>query len=131
MEPAFVVDLVDEARKRVNDIGERLVAAEIDFLGLERLYKALCLGVVIGVAAPLASEVPKPSRNRRRTSCSTGAAALSHALSHSLSHSLGRMTCGSPARAGDLGRRAGRATCAVGGEILYLIIKIKSSIFAV
>ena len=79
----------------------------------------------------LASEVPKPSRNRRRTSCSTGAAALSHALSHSLSHSLGRMTCGSPARAGDLGRRAGRATCAVGGEILYLIIKIKSSIFAV
>jgi hypothetical protein len=77
VEPAFVVDLVDEARKRVNDIGERLVAAEIDFLGLERLYKALCLGVVIGVAAPLASEVPKPSRNRRRTSCSTGAAALS------------------------------------------------------
>jgi hypothetical protein len=32
VEPAFVVDLVDEARKRVNDIGERLVAAEIDFL---------------------------------------------------------------------------------------------------
>jgi hypothetical protein len=26
------------------------------------------------------------------------------------------MTCGSPARAGDLGRRAGRATCAVGGQ---------------
>ena len=40
----------------------------------------------------------------------------SDALSHSLSHSLGHMTCGSPARAGDLGRRAGRATCAVGGQ---------------
>ena len=26
------------------------------------------------------------------------------------------MTCGSPARAGDLGRRAGRATCAGGGQ---------------
>lgn len=35
MEPAFVVDLVDEARKRVNDVGERLVAAEVDLLGLE------------------------------------------------------------------------------------------------
>ena len=33
-----------------------------------------------------------------------------------LSHSFGQMTCGSPARAGDLGRRAGRATCAVGGQ---------------
>jgi hypothetical protein len=29
----------------------------------------------------------------------------SDALSHSLSHSLGHKTCGSPARAGDLGRR--------------------------
>jgi hypothetical protein len=40
----------------------------------------------------------------------------SDALSHSLSHSFGQMTCGSPARPGDLGRRAGRATCAVGGQ---------------
>jgi len=49
-----------------------------------------------------------------------------------ISHSFGQMTCGSPARAGDLGRRAGRATCAVGGkEILYLISKIKSSIFTI
>jgi len=38
------------------------------------------------------------------------------ALSHSQSHSFGQMTCGSPARAGDLSRRAGRATCAVGGQ---------------
>jgi hypothetical protein len=42
------------------------------------------------------------------------------------------MTCGSPARAGDLGRRAGRATCAwEAKEIFYLITKIKSSIFAI
>jgi len=40
----------------------------------------------------------------------------SDALSHSLSHSFGQMTCGSPGRAGDLGRRAGRATCAGGGQ---------------
>ena len=36
------------------------------------------------------------------------------------------------ARAGDLGRRAGRATCAwEAKEIFYLITKIKSSIFAI
>jgi hypothetical protein len=29
VEPAFVVDLVDEVRKRVDDVGERLVAAEV------------------------------------------------------------------------------------------------------
>jgi hypothetical protein len=29
VEPAFVVDLVDEMRKRVDDVGERLVAAEV------------------------------------------------------------------------------------------------------
>ena len=51
MEPAFVVHLVDEVRKRVDDVGERLVAAEVDFLGLDGLYEALGLGVVIGDAA--------------------------------------------------------------------------------
>jgi len=53
MEPAFVVHLVDEVRKRVDDVGERLVAAEVDFLGLDGLYEALGLGVVIGDAAAL------------------------------------------------------------------------------
>ena len=52
MEPAFVVHLVDEVRKRVDDVGERLVAADVDFLGLDGLYEALGLGVVIGIAAP-------------------------------------------------------------------------------
>ena len=51
VEPAFVVDLVDEVRKRVDDVGERLIAAEVDFLGLDSLHEALGLGVVIGDAA--------------------------------------------------------------------------------
>ena len=60
MEPAFVVHLVDEVRKRVDDVGERLVAAEVDFLGLDGLYEALGLGVVIGDAAAL----PPPPTSR-------------------------------------------------------------------
>src|SRR3990170_235433 len=47
MEPAFVVDVVDEVRKRVNDVGERFVAAEVDLFGLDGLHEALGLGVVI------------------------------------------------------------------------------------
>ena len=41
---------------------------------------------------------------------------IADALSRNRNHSFGHMTCGSPARADDLGRRAGRATCAVGGQ---------------
>src|SRR5262245_35938767 len=40
VEPAFVIDLVDEVRKRVDDVGERLVAAEVDFLGPDSLHEA-------------------------------------------------------------------------------------------
>jgi hypothetical protein len=48
VEPALVVDLVDEAWKRMDDVGECLVAAEIHLFGLERLHEALGLSVVIG-----------------------------------------------------------------------------------
>src|SRR3989442_14389741 len=52
VEPALVVDLVDEAWKRMDDVGECLVAAEIHLFGLERLHEALGLSVVIGDTAP-------------------------------------------------------------------------------
>ena len=58
VEPALVVDLVDEAWKRMDDVGECLVAAEIHLFGLERLHEALGLSVVIG---PLAEEACAPS----------------------------------------------------------------------
>ena len=45
----------------MNDVGERLVAAEIDLLGLERLHEALGLGVVVGVA-PAAHRAAQPMR---------------------------------------------------------------------
>ena len=36
--------VVDEVRKRVNDVGERLVTAEVDLLGLDGLHEALGRG---------------------------------------------------------------------------------------
>ena len=46
-----VVDLVDEARKVVGDVLERLVGDQVDGLDLQRLHEALRLGVVVGIAA--------------------------------------------------------------------------------
>ena len=52
VEPARVVDLVDEVRKVGDDVGERLIVSEIDGLNFERFHEALGLGIVIRVAPP-------------------------------------------------------------------------------
>jgi hypothetical protein len=52
MEPTAVVDLLDEAWKVLDDVGERLVRHRIDRFDLERLHEALSLGVVIRIATP-------------------------------------------------------------------------------
>ena len=51
METASVVDLVDEPRKVLGDIGEGFVGHRIDGFDLEGLHEALGLGVVVGVAS--------------------------------------------------------------------------------
>ena len=50
MEPPLIVDLVDEVRKRMNDVGERLIATELDLFILQRLHKAFGFGIVVGNA---------------------------------------------------------------------------------
>jgi hypothetical protein len=52
VETAAVVDLVDESRKVVGDIGEGSVGHRIDGLDLERLHEALGLGVVVRFPSP-------------------------------------------------------------------------------
>ena len=51
VQSACVVDLIDEARKVGRDVLEGLVGHRIDGLDLECLHEALCLGVIIGIAA--------------------------------------------------------------------------------
>jgi hypothetical protein len=43
VQPAAVVDLVDEARKARDDLIEGLIVAEVNLLALERLHETLCL----------------------------------------------------------------------------------------
>ena len=52
VQPASVVNLVDEVREAGDDLFEALIVAEIDLLALEGLHEALRLAVVVGVAAP-------------------------------------------------------------------------------
>src|ERR1700674_756110 len=52
MEPSLVVNLVDEPRKRMDDVGEGLIASQIDLFDLQRLHEAFRLRVVVGVATP-------------------------------------------------------------------------------
>ena len=52
MEPSIIVDMVDEARKMVHDIGERLERHRVDAFNLQRLHKALRLGVVVRIPTP-------------------------------------------------------------------------------
>lgn len=52
MEPSVIVVLVDEARKMVHDIGERLERHRVDAFDLQRLHEAFRLCVVVGVSSP-------------------------------------------------------------------------------
>ena len=52
MQSALVVDLLDEARKILNDVFERFVCHGIDRLDFHGFHEALRLGVVIRIAAP-------------------------------------------------------------------------------
>src|SRR5262249_42962393 len=52
MEPAGVIDLVDEAGKVGGDVLEGLIGHRIDRLHLECLHETLRLGVVVRVRAP-------------------------------------------------------------------------------
>lgn len=51
MEPAFVVDLLDEAGKVINDVVEGFEGHRVDRLDLQRLHEALRLGVVVKIAS--------------------------------------------------------------------------------
>ncbi len=51
MQPALVVDFIDEARKASDDLVEGLVIAQVDLLALERLHKALGLPFVVRITA--------------------------------------------------------------------------------
>ena len=52
MEPAAVVDLVDEAWKVFGNVAEGLVGHWIDRFDLHRLHEALRFGVIVGIATP-------------------------------------------------------------------------------
>lgn len=52
VEPPTVVDVVDEARKISDDIGEALVGHRVDGFDFHGFHEALCLGVVAGISAP-------------------------------------------------------------------------------
>jgi hypothetical protein len=52
VEPARVVDLVDEARKIGCDIGEGFIGHQVYRLHFERFHEALGFGVVVGIARP-------------------------------------------------------------------------------
>src|SRR5208337_1407504 len=52
VETAGVVDLVDETRKILCDVGEGFVGHRVDGFDLERLHEALRLGIVVRIAAP-------------------------------------------------------------------------------
>src|SRR5262249_19445841 len=45
-----IIDVFDEARQRGSDVVKGLVLHQVDLLDFERLYEALSLGIVIGVA---------------------------------------------------------------------------------
>jgi hypothetical protein len=51
VQPAPVVNLIDEARKPRDHLLEALVVAEVNLLALERLHEALGLAVVVRIAA--------------------------------------------------------------------------------
>ena len=50
MQSSSIVYLLDEDRQSPGDIGEGLVAREIDFLDLQRLHEALRPGIMVGIA---------------------------------------------------------------------------------
>jgi len=52
MEPALIVDAVDEVRKVFGNVGESLERHWIDGLDLQGLHEALGLGIVVGIAPP-------------------------------------------------------------------------------
>ena len=51
MQPAGVVDLIDEARKVGGHILEGFVVHQVDGFGLQRFHKTLGLGIVVRIAA--------------------------------------------------------------------------------
>jgi hypothetical protein len=51
MKPVFVVDLLDEVRKLLDDVLEGFESHWVDSLGLQRFHEALGLCVVIGIAS--------------------------------------------------------------------------------
>ena len=51
MQPTGIIDLIEKVLEIGDDLGKRLVGHGIDGFHLQRLHEALCLGVVVRIAA--------------------------------------------------------------------------------